>query len=92
MRRIAVNVAVETLLYTMTPTTLVRIIDVDHHMWASSEPWEECSRSNGTNFTVGEILYDASNVKIAKAKIYRTVVSKVDGVLVLVIDTLHEEY
>lgn len=90
MKRIANSVAVQTLLSTIPANVEIRIVDMDHRTWATTEPWEAASSSIGTTYTVGDILYKLDNTKIARAKIYRTAVN--DGMLLLVIDTKNEEY
>ena len=90
MKRIANKVAVATLLYTMPADKVIKIVDTDQYMWSSREPWENISSSFGLTYTVDEILYNVDNIKIANASIRRTAIN--EGMLLLVIDTKHEEY
>ena len=90
MKRIANSVAVATLLYTIPADKIVKIVDVDHYMYAASEPWENVDESYGLAYTVDEILHNYENIKIAKAAIRRTAVN--EGQLLLVIDIKHEVY
>ena len=91
MKRIMNDVAVATLLHTMKPSEIVKIIDVDRNLYSSSEPWDNTSNESFVcNYTVDNILHDYRNTKIANAKIYSTAVN--EGYLILVIDTKHEVY
>ena len=92
MKRIATNVAVETLLYTMPGNKIVKIMDIDHHLLPWSDPIDsaDTDSSLGLTYTVSDILHNLNNVRIAKAKICRTAVN--EGLLLLVIDTKNEEY
>lgn len=90
MKRTSTKVAVESLLYTIPADQIIKIADVDQYMYSSDEPWNDSYSSIGLTYTVDEILHDYNNVKIAKAQIHRTAVN--EGLLLLVIDTKHEEY
>ena len=90
MKRIANDVAVQTLLYTIPSNIEVSIVDIDHHLVPSAERWEELEEPGGEVFTVDEILHKWENARIAKAKIRRTAVN--NNQLLLVIDTKVEEY
>lgn len=91
MKRIAQNVAVTTLLYTMKPDARVRIVDVDHNifMYTRDQNWE-AQEGLGEVFTVDQILHNVYNTRIANARIRATGIY--DDMLILVIDTEDEEY
>lgn len=90
MRRIANQVAVATLLYTMPPQTIVKIVDTPSWLYPSNNPWENTDASFGLTYTVDEILHKFENEKIARAAIHHTTVN--EGMILLVIDTKGEEY
>ena len=93
MKRIMNDVAVQTLLYTVNPDTEIIIMDIDHYLvsWLK-EPFDKMDGSDPRFqiFTVDEILHDYRNVKICKAKIYRTAMN--GNKLLLVVDTKNERY
>lgn len=100
MKRIAHDVAVETLLYTMPAGRQIHIIDVDYSSpiktteeieeWVFESARRDNSFEKGEIYTVDQILHNWEFTQIAKAKIRRTEVA--NGRLVLVIDTKREEY
>lgn len=90
MKRTPNKVAVESLLSTIPANQVVKIADIDRYMYSSIEPWSDSSSSIGLTYTVDEILHHPNNTKIAKAQIHRTAIN--EGLLLLVIDTKHEEY
>ena len=92
MKRIANDVAVATLLYTVPLDNVVRIVDINPHNWASLTNYEEVYLKHGFDYTVDAILHNINNVRIANAKVWRTDVSKTDGTLTIVIDTATEKY
>ena len=90
MKRISTNVAVSSLLSTIPNDHVIKIADVDRYKIPFSDPWENADSSIGLTYTVDEILHNYEYTKIAKAKIFRTAIN--EGMLLLVIDTQHEEY
>ena len=90
MKRINNDVAVQTLLYTVSPKASVKIVDTNHERYGSTEPWENASSEVYKIYTVDEILHDYRLVKICKSKVYTTAVN--DGMLLIVIDTAKEQY
>ncbi len=89
MKRIANNVAVATLLYTMKPDTKVKIVDADYNLILWVDDWAE-AEGIGEILTVDEILHNSYNIQFANARIRRTGIC--NGMLVLAIDTKSEEY
>lgn len=87
MKRIMNDVAVQTLLYTMSPQAIVNIVDVQEEILPADDP---LTSWYGDFYTVDNILHDYRLVKIAKARIRRTLIR--DNQLVIVIDTRHESY
>ena len=92
MKRIANDVAVATLLYTVPLDSIVRIVDIDPPDWVSLTNYEELYLKCGVDYTVDAILHNIDNTRIANAKVWRTDVSKTDGTLTIVIDTATETY
>lgn len=89
MKRIANNLAVATLLYTMKPQTEVKIVDVDYNLVLMVDDWDKID-GLGEVLTVDEILHNSCNIRIANARIRRTGIH--NNMLVIVIDTKQEEY
>lgn len=90
MKRIANDIAVASLLYTMKPQLLVRIIDVNSQLIPWVNDWSDPGVPNGEILTVDEILHDYNNILFSKAKIRHTEV--INEQLVLVIDTKADQY
>ena len=91
MKRIPQKAAVTTLLYTMKPQANVKIVDVDHNIfaWTKNEDWES-QEGLGEIYSVDDILHNFMNTKIANATVRG--ISVHSDMLILVIDTEDEEY
>ena len=85
MKRIANNVAVATLLFTMKPDASVKICDIPQNVWLSGFAFCDGKEPDWHLYTVNEILHNLDNTRIAYAKILHTCIN--DGDLMLVIDT-----
>lgn len=90
MKRIANNVAVATLLFTMNPQTEIRIIDAEYHLISYIRDWSSQGIPDGEILTVDEILHHEENAQFARARIRRTEI--VNNQLLLIIDTKDDEY
>lgn len=90
MKRIASNVAVRTLLFTMNPQSEVVILDCPSDRIPTSELTNLDSCSGGSILKVDEVLHNYEYSKVACSKICHTGVRA--GLLFLHIDSSSDSY
>ena len=89
MKRISNNVAVQTILQIMHPQMNVKIFDINHELYSSSERFDRITYGVTTE-QVDKILHELKYTTICRSQVRRIDIN--DGVLMLVIDTSHDEY